>query len=716
MSLDDKFAMIHGMAKNLQPYGPKYAGQVKGNPRLCIPTLSLSDGPAGVGNGAKNVTQFPAPIALGATFNRDLARQYGEAIAREGRQKGAHVLLGPGIDVIRDPRWGRSFENFGEDPELVGDLGAEVIQGIQSNHSLATAKHLAVYTQETGRNTDDSDARIDIRAMHEVYLLPYQKAVEANVSSVMCSYNKINGVHACNNSYLMRQVLKGQMGFEGFVVSDWFGTHASHSSANAGLDLQMPDTCLFEKRLRHALKEGNFSTQRLDDMVSRILKAMFKAKLFEGKTIGDENAVVNRPEHAQLALDIAASGIVLLKNKGNILPLDPEKVRSIAVIGEGAAKKVLSSGGGSAHVIADRVVTPLAGISGRAKKAGIRVKYHDGNFHFGAADLAEESDVAIVVLRRYQTESKDERHIGLRHRDRRLIEMVLQRNPRTIVVLGSGAPLEPSFDLGIAGLFMSWYPGEAYGTALAQLIFGDRNPAGRLPVTIPKHADDLPAADPDRFPGGNHSEGLLVGYKHYDAHRLEVAYPFGFGLSYTNFVYSDLKIGAADQQGRIPVEFSLQNTGAREGTAVAQLYVDPAKTGDLAPRSLKDFRAVSLQPGESKRVQLQLSKLDLAYFDKQAQRWFQPARERQIWVADSSRDLRLHGKIIAPKERWIGRAVPPRPADAPVGDASAQEETGDRHHCPNSGFMAWGLGIASHFGLAEKPAAWEKPTDEHPQQ
>lgn len=711
MSLEDKLGLVHGSAKPLQPYGPAYAGQIKENKRLCIPALSLSDGPAGVGNDSRNVTQFPAPIALGATFDRDLARAFGEAIGKENHQKGAQVLLGPGLDVIRDPRWGRAFESFGEDPELVADIGLQVMQGIQAQKSLATAKHLAVYNQETGRNTSASNARIELRPMHEVYLLPFYKVVKGGVASVMCGYNPVNGVHACNNHYLMNQVLKGQMGFEGFVVSDWFGVHASYSSVNAGLDLQMPDKCFFDKRLRNALVEGHVAPARLDDMVRRILRPMFEHGVFDQhEPIGDPNAKVNGPEHRALAQKLAERSMVLLKNEKGLLPISATKIKRIAVIGEAAGRKVVTSGGGSAHVTADRVVTPLSGITARALEAGIEVDYHDAGLHGPAVELAKTADLAIVVVRHHKTESKDDSNLLLRHWDQRLIELVFAANPNTLVVLNTGAILDPSFDKGVPGLIAAWYPGEAYGHALAALLFGDAEPSGRLPMTVPLKEEDLPTYERKRFPGGEYSEGMLVGYKNYDAHNKKVAYPFGYGLSYTSFAYRNLVV-QADGKGGFGLRFVVENTGRRSGWAVPQLYVDGALEKDQAPRALKDFASVNIEAGMSKKVELRLEGLDLSHFDETAQRWRQGGRTRRVWIGESSRDLRLETQIEVPEIGWTSQAVPAAKKGAPQGNAQSDESAGDRFYCPNEGFMAWGLGLASHFGLAEKDMAWEKVSD-----
>ncbi|MBW3086980.1 Thermostable beta-glucosidase B [Austwickia sp. TVS 96-490-7B] len=697
MTVDDKIALVHGTARPLQAYGPTYAGQVAANPRLCIPALSPTDGPAGIGNNKTGVTQLPAPVSLGATFDRDLARRYGEVIGTETAAKGANHALGPGMDVTRDPRSGRSFENFGEDPTLVGQLGAAEIRGVQSRGVLATAKHLGAYTQETARNTALGDAKVDLRTLNELYLAPFEAAVDAKVASIMCSYNKVNGVHACNNGYLMNQVLKGRMGFPGFIISDWFGMHAALASANAGLDLQMPDSCYFDQRLRKGVSEGKVSSARLDDMATRIATAMFTAGLFDKKPTGSPDAPVSTPEHAQVARQVATDSMVLMKND-DVLPLS-SAVKKIAVIGSAAGRDVIASGGGSAHVVADRVVTPLQGITARAEKAGASVTHYGGILPAAAAKTAGEADVAIVVARSWFSENKDQANTSLDLVQRNIIDAVAKANKRTIVVLNTGNPVDIPFVSSVSGMISAWYPGQEFGTALAAVLWGDANPSGRLPVTFAADPADLPAASKDRFPGGHHSEGLAIGYRWYDQQKKTPAFPFGHGLSYTGFRYADLQVGADRPDGSIPVSFTVTNTGKRAGAVVPQVYVGPAPGVSGPPRTLADFVKITLAPGESRRVSVTLSARSMAHFDVATKGFVEQAGARTVWVGDSSRQLPLSGHATVSSTKAVGAVTPEPSPNQPAGNETAAESAKDTMVCGAAGFMGAGVGLASFFGL-----------------
>ena len=710
MTLDDKIQMVHGTAAPLAPYGPVQAGQVAANGRLCIPALTATDGPAGIGNAATGVTQLPAPIALGATWDRDLARRYGAVIGEEARGKGANLALGPGIDIARDPRAGRHFEDLGEDPELVSELAVAETHGIQSQGVLATAKHLAAYTQETSRNTDAGDARVDERTLQELYLAPYEKLVAAGVDSVMCSYNKVNGVHACNDTYTMTQVLKGQMGFRGFTVSDWFGMHASVASANAGLDLQMPDACYYDTRLRTALAEKRVAPQRLDDMVTRIVTPMFERGVFDRPATGTPGARVTTTANAQVGRDVAAAGTVLLKNDG-LLPRAPATTRSIAVLGSAAGRTALGSGGGSAHVIADRITTPLQALSAEAARTGASFTSYTGALPSVAADKARGADVAVVVVSKLMTESKDEWDLQLSLTDRLVLEAVTRANPNTVVVLDTGAPVDVSPARGAKALLSAWYPGQDYGTVLADLLYGRRNPSGRLPVTFPASQAQLPAAARDRFPGGDHAEGLAVGYRWYAQQGLTPAFAFGSGLSYTTFSYSDLVVGAEQADGSFPVSLTVRNTGSRAGSTVPQLYADQPAGVAATPRALKDFAKIELAPGGSRRVTLTVTARDLSHCDTSQDRWVRAAGDHALWVGDSSRDLPLRGTAHVAATTATSAATPPAPAGSTAGNETAGESVKDAFVCGAGGFMAGGVGLASYFGLPAQQQAVVAPTD-----
>jgi beta-glucosidase len=548
LTFAEKIGLVHGSGTLVDVVDPKvYPGLVKAVPRLCIPRLALSDGAAGVGNSKSDVTQLPAPNSLAAGWDRTLSAAYGNVLGAEMRGKGANVALGPTLDLARDPRAGRSFETFGEDPELTGALAVPQIRAIQDNGVIAQAKHLAAYNQETLRDTELGNMVVDERTLQELYLPPFEDVRGGDVGSVMCSYNFVNGVHACNNTYLLSQVLKGQFGFGGFVTSDWFAMHGSVAAANAGLDLQMPAGCYFSTRLKAGIATGEVPMSRLDDMVRRILRPMFARGIFEHPDTGKPDAVVTSPAHAAVARHVAEQGTVLLKNERNVLPLTGPG--SVAVIGNAAGAGVLGSGGGSAHVVAPSIVTPFQGINARAARDGIAVTFDDGGDRARAASVAKAAGTAVVFVAKWSTESKDAGNISLPDADNQLIEAVSAANLNTVVVLNTGGPVTMPWLGKVRGVFAAWYPGQEYGHAIASLLFGDTNPSAKLPITFPTGLDQVPARDFARFPGGQYTERPAVGYRCYDQRQLNPLFPFGFGLSYTDFpsaaVLSDRWVPAA---------------------------------------------------------------------------------------------------------------------------------------------------------------------------
>ncbi|PXY31889.1 beta-glucosidase family protein [Prauserella muralis] len=706
MTLDEKLGMVHGSAGPFEFVGPVYAGLVPAVPRLCIPQLGLSDGPAGVGNEHTGVTQLPAPLALGATWDTGLAAAYGGVIAEEVSGKGANVALTPSVDLLRDPRAGRAFETLGEDPRLVGSLAAAQIRAVQERGVLAQAKHLAAYTQETFRNTRAGNAVVSERALQELYLAPFADAVDAGVASVMCGYNHVNGVHACNNTYLVSQVLKGQLGFDGFVTSDWFATHDGPTSARAGLDMQMPGGCQFGTRLGNAVRSGRVAESRLEDMVGRILRSMFRHGLFDRPATGSPDAVVTGPEHVAIAREVAEQGTVLLRNDREVLPLTGSG--PIAVIGKAAGSEVIGSGGGSPHVIAPAIVTPYDGIARRAEQAGRTVAFDDGG---DAARVAREAEAAIVFVGKWYSESKDHTGIRLSTRDNSMIEEVAKANPNTVVVLNTGAGVEMPWLGRVAGVLAAWYPGQEYGNAIASLLFGDVNPSGRLPVTFPASLDQVPASDPARFPGGRHDEGLAIGYRWYDQQGTDPLFPFGFGLSYTTFRYGGLAIGPVGADGSVTVHAEVTNTGERRGAEVAQLYLgNPAADGE-PPRKLAAFDKVTLDPGRSARVSFTLNARDFSHWDSGAHRWVRSAGDYAVSVGGSSRDLPLTGTVSFAETVPTGEPTPPPPPGAPAGNPGLLDTAAGAVQCPTEATFAAALGAASVTGLPRPKQAQTPPRD-----
>ncbi|MFI6346705.1 glycoside hydrolase family 3 C-terminal domain-containing protein [Streptomyces sp. NPDC050560] len=666
MTNAQKVSILHGN-NNASPY----IGNIDGIPSLCIPGIGLQDGPHGVGDGLGGVTQMPSGNLNGATFDEGLMEQYGAAIGEEFAGKGAQVALGPTVNLVRDPRWGRSFESYGEDPYLNGRMGAADIRGIQSAGVMAEVKHLAAYNIEH----PDGTVVVDERTLQEMYLPAFQTAAEDGaVAAAMCAYSVVNSVPACQNPDLMNKGLYEQAGFGGFVTSDWGGTHATEDSANAGLTVEMPNGYFFADFLAQAVEKGTVSQATLDTMASRLLTQYFAFGLFDKEPTGDRDATVTTPEHVAVALKGAEEGTVLLKNDG-ILPLSADTTKSIAVIGVDGGAGVQTIGGGSATVTSSGTVWPITGIENRVKGTDTTVTYNDATDLGSAVDLARGSDVAIVFASdNYGNEEHDSDTLDLPNNQNEMISQVAAANPRTVVVLNNNSAINMPWLDSVAGVFEGFYPGQQIGTAMAELIFGDVNPSGKLPVTFPKSLRDVPANTPARWPGTggevDYSEGLDVGYRWYDAQDIAPLYPFGYGLSYTTFGYSDLDVGALSG-GTAKVTATVRNTGSRAGTDVAQLYVAaPASDGE-PPHQLRGYQRVTLDPGQSKTVTFTLTAKDLAHWDTGSHGWTTTPGSYQILVGDSSRDLPLTGTLQAASGAAAKAAAPaqqgPRGMSSPHG-------------------------------------------------
>lgn len=657
--------MVHGLDSNTDASssGPVYAGETAAIPSLCIPALHLEDGPAGVGDGMTGVTQFPAPVALAASFDPAAAQGYGAAIGAEQRAKGANVELGPTVNIVRDPRWGRAFESLGEDPYLTGQLAAAEIQGVQSHGVIDMVKHLGVYNEETLRDTAADDALVSERAMQEIYLPAFETAVEqGHAGAVMCSYNEVNGTPACQDPYLLAQVLDGQFGFSGFVASDWFAAKSSAPSVAAGLDMQMPDSCYYGQALSQDLADGAVTQGQLDEMVGRVLSSMFAEGLFDEAQTGSPGAVATSPADRELAASVAEEGTVLLKDSGGVLPLDAGRLRSIAVIGADAGAGAYSAGGGSATVDSSSVVTPYQGISRRAGRS-VAVSYDDGSNPSAAATSAKEAQVAVVFVDLPEAEDEDLATIGLPAGDDQLIEDVAAANPHTVVVLNTGSAVTMPWIDKVAGVVEAWYPGQEDGDAIAAVLFGDVDPSGKLPVTFPVDLSQVPAHTPLQWPGAgaiSYSEGVLVGYRYYDAEGETPLFPFGYGLSYTTFGFSGPRF-LAGPSGQLSLQVSVRDTGERAGADVVQLYVGDPATSAEAPDQLKGFQRVELQPGQTSTVRFSLDARDLAYWDSAAGRWVVAPATYQVRVGDSSRHLPLELTVRVPRQLFVGPATPPAP-------------------------------------------------------
>ena len=638
-----------------------YAGNIPAIPALCIPAVNLEDGPQGIGDGQCCGTQLPAPVAAASTWDPGLEQQYGAVVGSEEAGKGADVNLGPTINIVRDPRWGRAFESFSEDPYLAGQMGAAYVTGVQSQGIIDQVKHYAVYNNETNRNNSSDDDVIQERAEQEIYMPAFQAAVNAGVDSAMCAYSQPNGVPACQNFYLMGS-LDNEFGFQGFVTSDWYATQSTEPALEAGDDMDMPGDDNYGTDL--AAEIGNqIPRDYLDDAVERILTELFNSNLMNTGNTGCTCNTVTTPAHVASALQIAEEGTVLLKNSGSILPLNPATVGSIAVIGTDASTSPAYSGGGSASVNANNQVAPLAGIQAAAG-SGVTVTYNDGTNQSSAVAAAQAAHVAVIFVDYTEGEGSDITSIDLGTADDNLISAVAAANPNTIVVLNTGSAVTMPWANSVPGILEQWYPGQVDGTAAAAVLFGTANPSGHLPVTFPSSLSQVPASTPAEFPGANgqvqYNEGVDVGYRWYQSQKLTPEFPFGFGLSYTTFSYSNLSITGFNSANTATVTATVTNTGSKAGADVAQLYIgDPSSSGE-PPWQLKDFQRVNLNPGASTTVSFSVPVHDLTYWagpgatsyptawsgsDPDGGGWTAPAGAYAIGVGDSSASLPLTGTL-----------------------------------------------------------------------
>jgi beta-glucosidase len=644
MTLAQKISMLHGTGAS-----SPYIGDLGAIPSLCIPAMGLQDGPAGVGDGMGGVTQMPAPITEAATFDTGLEKQYGATIGAEFAGKGANVDLGPTVNIIRDPRWGRAFETFSEDPYLSSQMAVADVQGVQSQGVMAQVKHAAVYNQETNRNGPADNAIVDARTLNEIYLPAFENSVtQGATASVMCGYSTINGTYACQNPSVLNVPLYQESNFGGFVTSDWGGAHSTVDSVNGGMTMEMPNGYFYADFLSQAVANGQVTQAQIDTMVTRVLTQMFAFGMFDHAPSGSPSATVTTPAHAQVALQGAEEGTVLLKNSG-ILPLSTSSLKSVAVIGVDGGAGTQTIGGGSATVTSSGTVWPLTGIQNRVSGSGVTVTYNDGSNQSSAATLAQQSSVAIVFASdNYGNEGSDTSTIGLPNNQDALISAVAAANPNTIVVLNDNDAILMPWLNSVKAVFEGFYDGQNWGTAIASLLFGDVNPSGKLPVTFPTSLSQVPASTTAQWPGANnqvqYSEALKVGYRWYDSQNLTPLFPFGFGLSYTSYSFSNLQVGALTNN-QATVTATVTNTGSRAGTDVAQLYVDdPASVGE-PPHQLKGFARVTLNPGQAQTVTFTVHAHDLAHWDTGSNSWQATAGTYQILVGDSSRNLPLTGNL-----------------------------------------------------------------------
>jgi beta-glucosidase len=668
MSQDEKLQLIHGAGSGTAEVTRGAAGYVPGIPRMSFPSLYLADGSVGVGNATGQSTALPSGMASAATWDLDLAYAYGVVLGKDLRAHGVNVHLGGNVNLVgREPRNGRAFETKGEDPILAGRINAAHLRGTQDQHVVACIKHFALNDQETSRWT--VNAVIDERSARETDLLAFEIGVrDSGVQSVMAAYNLMGGAWCSENDSLLNGVLKQDWAFQGFVVSDWGGTHSCGPAAMAGLDMEMPGPAQFGA-MKAALEAGQMTQARLDDMVHRIVRAVFAVGLYDHPT---SPGTVDASANLAVAQAVAEQGTVLLQNDG-LLPLPPG-VGSIAVIGPHADIGVLSGGGsadvdpigGSALVEMSPVFpfrvrwlasSPLAAI--RARAPGATVRFHDGSSTSEAASLAAASDVAIVFAAQWSTETQDRPTLDLTdlmHRSSlldqdELIRAVAAANARTIVVLeGPGAQAMPWLP-GVGAVLAAWFPGQRGAEALARILFGDVNPSGKLPITFPKTDQDLPrvtiASGSAPF-DVRYDEGLRTGYKWFDAQDIEPLFPFGFGLSYTTFTITNPTVSLVGGS-QLSVTVNLANTGTRTGAEVVQVYLTMPASLNEPPRRLIGWKKVTQAPGATAKVTILVdgdsSAHPFGYWDTTARSWAVASGDYGVYVGNSSRNLVLAGTI-----------------------------------------------------------------------
>jgi beta-glucosidase len=642
--------------------------------RVGLPAAKAVDGPVGVRQGV--ATALPTGLALAATFDAGHAAAYGRVIGEEVRAKGNFISLGPTVNILRDPRGGRSFEGFGEDPWLASHIAVSWIRGLRAAKTLATVKHYAANNQEgLGPGSPDwfiglggqgnryvQNSVVDDRTLREIYLPAFEAAVrEGGAEAVMCAYNRVNGPKACASRTLIGDILRGEWGFRGLVMSDWILATLGVSPGDllrAGMDLEMPFPASYSPDVLQLLVRLRLVRQaHIDERARTIVATLIRGGLLDDPPPAGDAGVDARTAaaHAAVAEDVAADAAVLLRNDG-VLPLDRADTRTIALVGRGATEFV--TGGGSSKVRPTRSVTLAQGIAAEAPGAALRVVPRADID--AAVAAARDADVAIVAVRDWESEGADRPCLTLApncagpYGDQDvLVRAVAAVQPRTVVVSQTGAPVLMPWRDDVAAILQGWYGGQANGAALAAILFGERDPGGRLPATFPASAADLPTAgDPARYPGTAgqnvfYREGVLVGYRWFDARGLEPAFPFGYGRSYTSFAYDDLTAERADGAGEVTVTARVTNTGGRAGTDVAQLYVGlPSRPGaEQPPSQLRGAERVRLAPGASARVRFTLDARALSTWDASAGTWARPAGCVELKVGRSSRDLPLRATL-----------------------------------------------------------------------
>jgi beta-glucosidase len=676
MTLEEKVRLIHAESSFA-------TGSI---PRLNIPSWVMTDGPHGIRkeHGIDYIpdegvddscTYLPVGVALSSTWNPDLAYEYGMVLGNEAKYRGKDVILGPGVNIIRTPLNGRNFEYFSEDPFLTSRLAVPYIKGIQDQGVSACVKHFIANNQETNRST--VNVEMSDRALYEIYLPAFQAAVQqGNVNTVMGSYNKFRGQYCTHNAYLMNTLLKEQWKFQGVVMSDWGSVHSTREAIYNGTDVEMGTDIFMQPEPEYGkfflgneviklVSSCDANESLVDDKVRRILRVMYKTKLAKGRNAG----AINTPRHQAIALTVAEEGIVLLKNQ-DILPLRKNELKSIAVIGANASRKHAASGG-SSQVNAKYELTVLDGLRELAGDkveiniaAGYKIEKEgkpNADLINEAVRLASTSDVVIYVGgwihgysdawedNAFDSETVDKPNMNLPFGQEELIRAIQKVNHNTIIVLYGGGPTDMSaWSDQSKAIMQAWYPGMEGGRAIAKIIFGETNPSGKLPMTFPVKLEDSPAHALGEYPGNDvvhYKEGLLVGYRYFDTKKIQPLYPFGYGLSYTNFAFDKFKVEKHDHKVKVSLE--VRNTGTVAGAEVIQVYVrDEAATVERPDKELKAFKKIFLEPNESKAVELVLDESAFKYYDDSRKEWVLEPGRFLILTGNSSKNVKLTGEVI----------------------------------------------------------------------
>jgi beta-glucosidase len=692
LTLDEKLALLHG---NGMAHVPQWqmplthlagggAGFVEGVPRLGIPPLVISDAGYGVRDSGANgrySTAMPSSLGAAASWDADSACEFGTVIGQELRAQGFNMTLGGGVDLAREPRNGRNFEYAGEDPLLAGTVVGDLMKCEQAQHVVGDIKHYVMNDQETGRLF--VNAVISKRAMQESDLLAFHIAISiANPGAVMCSYNRVNGDFGCENPYTLQDVLKKDWGFKGFVISDWGGTHSTEKASAAGLDQEQPMADFFGPKLKEAVEAGRVPLSEIDDHARRILYAEFLSGIVDDPP---QKSVVDVEKGLEVSQRVEEKSIVLLKNSPTVLPINPSEVHSIAIIG-GHADVGMLSGGGSAQVDppgGNAIMPPGKGATVwqkpvwfptsplkalQAKLTNTKIDFDPGTNVKSAASLAKGADVAIVFAYQWLSEDMDVPSLSLPDNQDALIEQVASANPHTIVVLETGTAVTMPWIDKVAGVVEAWYAGSSGHKALANVLVGDINPTGKLPLTFPRSEEDLPHPDRPKIPadtqahnanlGDNgvpssnasahagytvrYDDGAEVGYKWFEAQNKKPLFAFGFGLSYTTYAFYSLSIDPFTKTAR----FTVKNTGKRAGTEIAEVYARLPKGADESYKRLAGWKRVSLSPGESQSVTIAIDPRVLQTFDEANDRWILAPGEYQVLVGSSSDNTPLAGSLV----------------------------------------------------------------------